>query len=148
MSIRNTFIISNNSIRSQLLNSKAFKSTYKHKRLLFRPDSRHKISAFKLRRLIFISILNIKPNLLRNKSRLKQQNCTNRLKPRLLLFKNPLRLILFLRIYTAFQLALLLVLYIQKTRIVTIISMLNALLTTNSFLLLILSCLNLSRRIY
>ena len=79
-----------------------FKSTYKYKRLLFRPDSRHKISAFKLRRLMFTSILNIKPNSLRNKSRLKQQNCTDRLKPRLLLFKNPPGLMLFPRIYTVF----------------------------------------------
>ena len=112
ISIRNIFIILNNNIRSQLLNSKTFKNTYKHKRLLSRPDSRHKISTFKLRRLIFTSISNKKPNLLRNKSRLKQQNYTNRLKPRLLLFKNLSRLILFPRIYIIFQLALLLILYI------------------------------------
>ena len=148
MSTRNIFIVSNNSIRSQLLNSKTFKSTYKHKRLLFRPDSRHKTSAFKLRRPIFTSILNIKPNLLRNKSRLKQQNYTNRLKPRLLLFENPPRLILFPRIYTVFQLALLLVLYTQKIRIVIIVSILNTLLITNFSLLLILSRLNLSHRMY
>ena len=136
ISIRNTFIVLNNSIRSQLLNSKTFKSTYKYKRLLFRPNSRHKTSAFKLRRLIFTSISNIKPNLLGNKSRLKQQNYTNRLKPRLLLFKNLLRLILFPRIYIIFQLVLLLILYIQKIRIVIIISILNTLLITNFFLLL------------
>ena len=142
------FIILNNSMRSQLLNSKTFKNTYKHKRLLSRPNSRHKTSTFKLRRLILISISNKKPNLLRNKSRLKQQNYANRLKPRLLSFENPPRLILFPRIYIAFQLALLLVLYTQKTRMTIITSMLNTLLTSNTSLLLILSCLNLSRRIY